>query len=166
MGRPKLRPGLNSTSQRECAWWLAQGYTKEQAAKKAGLPTPSRLSALTRTAEFAADLRAALQDHMTVDLAPKAVRILDEIMSDTNMNGRVRVDAAKALLDRAGFTARPFQDGSPFDDELCQMTREALARFIVEGEREIERRKMITVGAIEVEPKKASSVEEVVSLID
>lgn len=104
MARPLSRPGLGTTTRRELCWWLAQGFSKEEAAKRAGLPDTYRIYQFTRTTVFADELRDALRDHLGTNLAPKAVRILDEIMSDTKVNARVRVDAAKALLDRAGFS--------------------------------------------------------------
>lgn len=119
MARPLSRSGLNDATQREVVWWLARGCNREEAAKRAGLPTSTRVSQFARTREFASALREGLLDHMANDLAPRAVRILADIMSDEKVQPRVRVDAAKALLDRSGYAARPTAGpGASRDDRL------------------------------------------------
>ncbi|HUQ36938.1 MAG TPA: hypothetical protein VM144_11240 [Aestuariivirga sp.] len=138
MGRPPSRPGLGSTSRRELCWFLAQGYPQEEAAKRAGLPDVRRLHAFARTREFADELREAMHDHMGVNLAPKAVRILDEIMSDSKVQPRVRVDAAKALLDRAGYSASEERKKPLGPDDIEAMSVEELQQFIQAGERTME----------------------------
>ncbi len=140
MSRPPAKSGLNSTTERELVWWTARGLGPEEAAKRAGLPSTANLYRFRRTAAFADDLRAALKDHMAVDLAPKAIQILSEIMCDVKMPGRVRVDAAKTLLDRAGFTpAAVAADAPPIDDDMSRWSVERLQAFVAEGERKLAR---------------------------
>lgn len=105
MPRPPSRTGLDDSTQRELCWWLAKGCGPEDAAKRAGLPNANRVYHFAKTQEFSLVLREALAKHLADDLAPKAVAILKEILTDKGVAGRVRVDAAKALLDRAGFSA-------------------------------------------------------------
>jgi hypothetical protein len=134
MGRPPSRAGFDDTTQREICWWLANGCSKEDAARRAGLPDTYRLHQFTRTREFADQLRQGLRDHMSVNLAPQAVKILNEIMSDDKVNARVRVDAAKALLDRAGYSAAESaaanQPTRRAGKPLEQMSADELAAFI------------------------------------
>ena len=134
LARPLTRPGLNSTTQREICWWLAQGDSKEVAAKKAGLPDTYRLHRFARTREFADELRSAMLDHMSTNLAPKAVRILDEIMSDSKVQPRVRVDAAKCLLDRAGYSTSEERKKPPDPEEMESWSTVELQKFIRAGE--------------------------------
>lgn len=105
MPRPPSKSGLDDATQRELCWWMAQGCGPEDAAKRAGLPNANRLYHFAKTQEFSVVLRQSLSKHLADDLAPKAVKILNEIMHDTNVASRVRVDAAKAVLDRSGFSA-------------------------------------------------------------
>lgn len=79
-----------------------------------------------------------MHDHMGVNLAPKAVRILDEIMSDSKVQPRVRVDAAKALLDRAGYSASEERKKPLGPDDIEAMSVEELQQFIQAGERTME----------------------------
>lgn len=140
MARPRSKTGFNPTTERELAWWIAKGFGPEEAAKRAGLPSTARLYQFKRSAAFANDLREALKDHMSTELAPKAVRILDEIMSDTEMPARVRVDAAKTLLDRAGFTpAAVAADAPPADDSMANWTTEQLQAFVDGAARKLAR---------------------------
>lgn len=129
MGRPPSRTGLNDATQRELVWWLAKGLSKEDAAKRAGLPSSGRLYHFARTRDFADALREGLVDHMSNELAPKAVRILDEIMSDEKVTSRVRVDAAKAILDRSGYAATP-PGGRPDDTPIREMSVDQLRRLV------------------------------------
>jgi hypothetical protein len=128
MGRPPSRAGFSNTTQREICWWLANGCSKEEAARRAGLPDTYRLHKFTRTREFADQLREGLRDHMSVNLAPKAVKILNDIMSDDKVTPRVRVDAAKALLDRAGYAVNEAKkpEPKPADNALDGMTDKEL----------------------------------------
>ena len=137
MGRPPSRPGLNSKTQRELCWWLAQGHSKEDAAKKAGLPDTYRLHAFARTRSFADELQAALRDHMGT-IAPQAVRILDDIMKDKEVQPRVRVDAAKALLDRAGYSAGEERKRVIADpEEMAEWSEDDLRKFIASAEHQL-----------------------------
>lgn len=133
MPRPPTRAGINGTTQREIVWWLAQGCTKEDAARRAGLPDTYRLHAFARTEGFAVALRQALQDHLATNLAPEAVKILSEIMRDDKVQSRVRVDAAKAILDRSGFAAGNGEH-SGVSGDVHEMSIAQLEAFITERE--------------------------------
>jgi hypothetical protein len=101
------KSGLTEDTQRELAWWIAKGVTKDEAARRAGLPSTARLFRYMRTKGFAADLRDALNDRLAVELAPKAIKRLEAILDDDKVSSRVVVDAAKAVLDRSGYVATP-----------------------------------------------------------
>lgn len=156
MPRPPTKTGLNDASQRELVWWLAKGLPKEEAAKRAGLPSSSRLYHFTRTKQFADELREALTDHMSTELAPKAVRILDEIMSDDKVTPRVRVDAAKALMDRAGYSPAAIDPDARrrgSDASLAEMSMDDLRAFVAYGRAEMEAR------AIEAKTIEAKTID-------
>src|SRR5271166_4989998 len=124
MARPS-KTGINTTTEREIVWWLAKGHTLEEAGKRVGINGGERLHRLKRTAGFADNLRDALKDRLAVELAPKAIALLEEIMCDTKMPGRVRVDAAKTVLDRAGFTpaAAVAEAAAADDSNMATWTR-------------------------------------------
>ncbi len=137
MSRPPSRPGLGTTTRRELCWFLAQGFSKEDAATKAGLPDTYRLHAFARTKEFAGELQEALRDHLGTNLAPKDIRILNEIMSDSAVTPRVRVDAAKALLDRAGYASGEEPRRIPTLDNMESMTIDELQNIVGKLEQDI-----------------------------
>lgn len=159
MARPTSRPGLNEATQRELVWFLAKGYSKEDAAKRAGLSSSGRVSSFTRSREFAHALREGLLDHMAVELAPKAVRILDEIMSDEKVQHRVRVDAAKALLDRSGYPASVPGSKLPGDDSIAEMPLDRLKRLVHTLET-AETAAAMTIDGELADPGKADTVAE------
>lgn len=120
-GRPKSRTGVSPTAARELAWHIAAGKTQAEAAKLAGFPDPRRLTDFQRSKDFAAELKAAINDKLSLHLVPKAVKALDEVISDEKINPKIRVDAAKAILDRAGYSAvevaarSKLPDGDPME---------------------------------------------------
>jgi hypothetical protein len=150
MSRPPSRTGLNTTTQRELVWHLAKGLGTEEAAKRAGLPSSARLYQFKRTKEFAAELREALNDHLSTEIAPRAFHLMDEIMRDTKANPRVRLDAAKALVDRAGYAPRPSGSDNPGEKDMASMTRAELERFIREADIRRAKVKMIEGEVIDV----------------
>ena len=140
MARPLSKSGVNSTTERELVWWVAKGFGFEDAAKRAGLPSSAKLYRLKRTNAYADDLRQALKDHLATELAPKAIRILDEIMCDAKMPARVRVDAAKTLLDRSGFTPAAIDsEAQPVGQDMGSWTSEELRAFVDQGMRDLAR---------------------------
>jgi hypothetical protein len=135
------KTGFSDTTLREVAWWLAKGYTKEEAAKRAGLASSARVHQYTRTKAFADEIRSALKDHITTEPSPKAVRIIDEIMSDTATSARVRVDAAKVLLDRAGIIAAPVAPSEDSGKALTEKTTAELHELVAQLQKQIEERR-------------------------
>ena len=153
MARPLSRPGLGTTTRRTLCWWLAQGETKESAAAKAGLPNSDRTHAFARTTEFATELRDAMRDHLSLNIAPRAVATLKEIMDDKAISPKVRVDAARALLDRAGYAAgEVHKDSRPDPSEMESWTEEQLRQFLVATKVEIDERDRRASGAKLVVP--------------
>lgn len=55
--------------------------------------------------------------------------MLEDITMDPNLSPKVRIDAAKALFDRAGYVVKPLAPGA-FEDELNQVSREELERLV------------------------------------
>ena len=162
MARPS-KTGVNTTTERELVWWMAKGHGIEDAARRAGVTSSARLYRLKRTAGFAEHLRDALKDRLATELAPKAIRLLEEIMCDTKMAGRVRVDAAKTILDRAGFTpAAVAADAPAAGDNMASWTRAQLEAFVDDGMRKLAREEAtdaefedLPSGAVDGEPSGA-----------
>ena len=152
MGRPKSKSGLNSTTERELVYWVAKGLGPEEAAKRAGLPSSARLYDYRRTNAFADDLRQALRDNLTTEHAPKAIKILAEIMEDDRMPARVRVDAAKTLLDRSGYTAATVAADAAFDEDspMYTWTIPQLEAFLAKSQRALARAEATDAEIIEV----------------
>ncbi len=133
MPRPPSRTGLDDATQRELCWWIAKGCSPEEASKRAGLPNSVRTYNFAKTQEFSLVLRQSLSKYLADDLAPKAIKVLNEIMLDEKVAGRVRVDAAKAVLDRAGFSAAA-KPSAPDDRLLSQYTVQELEQLVAKLE--------------------------------
>lgn len=138
MARPLAKTGINSETARDLVFWTARGLGPEAAAKRAGIPSSARLYRYRRSTEFAEDLRQALKDLLALEHAPAAINILARLMADEKTPARVRVDACKTLLDRAGFTpAAVAADAPPAEDNMSLWTREQLEAFVAQGERQL-----------------------------
>ena len=78
---------------------------------------------------------AALRDHISGALASKAVAVLEGIIDDDTAAPKLRLDAAKTVLDRAGYIA-PKAPESPKPaseaDDLDGMSLAQLKRFVAE----------------------------------
>ena len=68
-------------------------------------------------------------------LAVKAMCLLEGVMDDPNAPAGARVDAAKTILDRAGFPAIPAKAlaRGGLSDAPAEMSREELRAFIAQG---------------------------------
>jgi hypothetical protein len=114
---------------KRCMLAYAKGVPVNEAAKKTGVPIEAFKLYLEKD-NFAGDLRAVVKGLVETQYAPRFA-FLNECVIDTAMPARVRVDAAKAILD--GYTAAaPAAERDPSD--LTLMSREELHRFVLEAE--------------------------------
>ena len=110
-----------------------------QAAIDAGYsPASARQTAsrLLHTPHVQDAIRRAQAHALKGRLASKALGVLEKILDDEKAPAGVRVDAAKTVLDRAGFAAArvpedPYDDGPP----LATMTLDQLNALVAELER-------------------------------
>lgn len=72
-------------------------------------------------------IRSHLLGRISGELAPKAVEILAGILDDPTATPKIRLDAARAILDRAGYIAPKAQDADRAGEKaLHELTREEL----------------------------------------
>lgn len=85
-------------------------------------------------------VRAALMDELTrvlqQEAAPLALSVLLKVTRDETTSARVRVDAAKILLDRAGFAPKP-GGNQEIEKTLAEMSPAELRAFIDKQEADI-----------------------------
>lgn len=117
---------------RQCMLLYAKGATAAEAAKRSGVLLAAFNLYLERE-NFAADLRAVVKGLVETEYAPRAFAFLDEVVRDAAMPARVRVDAAKIIIDRAGYIAAA-PDTERDSKDLAIMTREELYRFVADAE--------------------------------
>ncbi|HEY8008583.1 MAG TPA: hypothetical protein VIE66_17720 [Methylocella sp.] len=79
------------------------------------------------------DLRQVMRGVLEVDYAPVAFRFLNDAVHDVNMPARCRIDAAKIIVDRAGYVACP-PAPQLYEKELEQMSMAELQVFIRDAE--------------------------------
>jgi phage terminase small subunit len=83
-------------------------------------------SALLKVPHIQAAVQAGVRHALALD-APLARRVLVDLAQDAHMNPKIRLDAAKTLLDRAGHVApRPTTDKSAEHQALHEMSIEQL----------------------------------------
>lgn len=91
---------------------------------------------LVRLPHVAAAVEFEIRSLLQTEAAPAALQVLQTLLHDANSGGRIRVDAAKILLDRAGFTPPANSKGDAAERSLAEMTAAELKEFIgsLEGE--------------------------------
>ncbi|WP_169728453.1 terminase small subunit [Geminicoccus roseus] len=81
-----------------------------------------------------AAVRQAIRDQISLSLAGKAVRYLEALVDDETAPKKVRLDAAKTILDRAGIAAMPVQLTDDQPKSLKEMSIDELRALINEAE--------------------------------
>ena len=114
---------------------LSYGKSVSVAAIESGYSAPTGFRIVERP-DFVPMLRAALQRRLLVDGATIAIQVLIDIASDPETAKSVRVDAAKAIVDRAGVVVSKRESGQA-DISLAEMTREQLLRLASSAESEL-----------------------------
>jgi len=122
----------SSAQIKSCMLFYAQGAPANEAAKRAGIPAKT-FKLYTERDNFAGDLRAVVKGLVETVYAPKAFAFLNECVIDAAMPARVRVDAAKAILDRSGYTATSLPEERDLGD-IAGMSREELHAFVKAAE--------------------------------
>lgn len=117
------------------AHFVANGGNGADAAKAAGYADKScRQEAyrLTRNPEVQAMVRGEQQRILGGRLASLALATLEQVMCDESAPAGARIDAARACLDRAGFSARAAQFEQA-DTGFAGMAIEDVQAFVVAG---------------------------------
>jgi hypothetical protein len=89
-----------------------------------------------RSDNVGAELRATMRNVLANEYAPAAFKFLRDTVGDAAMPARVRVDAAKIIVDRAGYVAAPPAQDDGYKD-LQSMSLAELEAFIRKAEAEL-----------------------------
>lgn len=123
---------ISSNQLRVAMLEYAGGAPMAVAADRAGIPVKT-FKKFTQRDTFAKDLRAVVQGLVETVYAPRCFAFLFETVNDAAIPARVRVDSAKIILDRSGYTAGPLPAGRDPAD-LTLMSRDELHKFVQEAE--------------------------------
>ncbi len=105
---------------------LASGMNIKAAMKSAGYSENVRAS-IAITPAMQAHLRQLMVDKLAT-MAPAALAVLSGLMDDEDASSKIRLDAAKTILDRAGFVPPKASDAPTVGEKsLHEMTRSELA---------------------------------------
>jgi phage terminase small subunit len=77
-------------------------------------------------------IRAANLELISGRIATKAVALLERVIDDESAPVKIRVDAAKTILDRGGFGAAPAGQGDPNEKHASEMTEAELYQRMIE----------------------------------
>lgn len=113
---------------------LAKNGDMEAAAAKSGYNVTAAYTA-ARLPHVQAALHAEVQTALR-RAAPIALKVLLGIISDDKVSPRVRVDAAKTVLDRAGHQA-PKDGAADLDKPLSDMSPDELRAYVDRAQREL-----------------------------
>jgi len=101
---------------------LLSGNTQQDTALSLGL-SHYRLVSLLKKPHVQAELSARVTHRLKAGAA-LAVHVMESVMLDTKATPKTRLDAAKAIMDRAGFT--PKTDAASGPGDLGALTNEQL----------------------------------------
>jgi hypothetical protein len=86
-----------------------------------------------------AAIREANQQLISGQMATKAIALLGRVLEDESVPMKVRVDAARTILDRAGFSAMPpAVPKRPSDKQLSEMTADELREVMRQAKAEMD----------------------------
>jgi hypothetical protein len=134
-GRSGFKYPVTPTEMKICMLEYAKGAAPADAARKSGVPLLV-FNLYREQDNFSGDLRKVLKGLVADVYSPKAFAFLHECVIDKEMPARVRVDAAKAILDRSGYTAAPLPaERDPGD--ITQLTGPEIHKLVGELEARI-----------------------------
>lgn len=97
------------------------------------------------------------------DLANLAVSVLHQILSDPKANGKLRLDAAKTVLDRAGHVApKAIEQAQEGRKSLAEMSFEELGAYVAEAKARV----LAIEHATPIAPDMHANGMEVIEVID
>lgn len=123
------------------AYVLGNGNATQAAIAAGYSPISARQTAsrLLHTPHVQEAIRRAQAHALRGRLASKALGVLEKILDDDGAPAGVRVDAAKTVLDRAGFAAaRSPEADALVEKSLHEMTGAELEDFVRRGYRQLE----------------------------
>jgi hypothetical protein len=110
---------------------ILAGSTPRAAAIEAGYPDrPVAYRQVMESPAVRAAIEAGIRAELVTEHAPAAFRFLARVLRDENFGERARVDAAKILVDRAGFLPRQTVAVAAEDKDPDQMTTEELHALV------------------------------------
>jgi len=113
---------------REALWHYARGASPAEACKQSGC-NPNGFELYLKSGNVGHDLRQVMKGVLECAYAPAAFAFLNATVGDTAVPARVRVDAAKIIVDRAGCVAGPPAPDAAHKD-LQSMSLAELEAFI------------------------------------
>lgn len=140
---------------------ISDSEMKAGYAKNAGYP-------LLRTPAAQAAIEAALRRKLSTEAAPVALRSLISLARSSESE-RIRVDAAKILLDRAGFVPPTrLATSGDVEKQLTEMSQDELHDVMAKHEKEIDRLEAeLAARAVQVNaPNQTDTSQEASKLLD
>jgi len=113
---------------------VARGVPYAEAARSAGYTSPA--ASIMKSAAVRQAISLTVLEIFKMEGAPIALKVLLDIVRNDKENSKVRADCAKALLDRAGYTARPTEANATPQKDLNEMSTDELKNLVdrLEGE--------------------------------
>jgi hypothetical protein len=114
---------------------LCEGLSPGDAASGAGYPARSYID-LLQSPRVSRRVEWRMRSVIRNELAPKAIRLLGRILDDEAASPKVRIQAARFLLERAGYVAPRAQIQEAAEKSISAMSAEELASLVEKLESE------------------------------
>jgi hypothetical protein len=130
--------------QKSLVGFIAAGIAPAAAMVKAGYSPETNITQVT-TPAMLDEVRRRTGD-LLQHLAPRAVMVAAELMESTTASDKIRLDASRLVLDRAGYIApKAAEAHTGAEKALHEMTREELAERAQRLQKEISERATVIV---------------------
>lgn len=145
---------------------LLDGLPMGEAAIKAGYSDSSPAYRLVRTPAVIAAIHAHLGAKLRTEAAPAAFNLLLRVIQDEKAPLKLRVDASKTILDRAGHIApKAAEPDRAGDKPMSEMSAEELRAFVSRAQSELANRARPVIDMDAPAPAGAQPGEQVIDLL-
>jgi phage terminase small subunit len=133
---------------------MVQSGDQVRAAEVAGYAFSSAGADLARNPKIQRAIAEGIASRLLTEGAPIAYALLAEVVRDKAVSARVRVDAAKTILDRGGFVPPKAAEPGGMEKTVTEMSRDELRAFITIAENHLAN------AAVDVTPPAAEAEHE------
>lgn len=132
-------------------YYAVDGLSQKQAAAAAGYSSPDSAGyQVLQIPHVREAVHAAREGYIKTELANLGLKVIKDLLTDSNVPYNVRFSAAKFSMELAGHGQRDAEN-DPKDKPLSEMSVEELEQFVAKGKRTLDSIKTISAPVIDID---------------